>query len=254
MIPSVADSTPLSIHSPSGDPKGGIVVFQEGFGVNGHIEDVARRFADEGWLTVAPHLFHRSGDPQLGYYDVSQAAPHMSQLTADGVLYDVEAAFACLSEAGIGTDRTGVVGFCMGGTVALVVAVRREVGAAVTFYGGGVDEGRFGFDPLVVEAAGLRAPWLGLYGDLDQGIPVASVERLRAVAASSGQPTEVVRYPDAGHGFHCDRRAAYHPSSAQDAWQRTLGWFDRHLRNLSGRSRARCPARGLLRAVAGCGG
>ena len=118
----------------------------------------------------------------------------------------------------------------MGGTVTLVTAARRDVGAAVTFYGGGVKEGRFGFPPLVEEATRLRAPWLGLYGDLDQGIPVEGVEELRAAAASSGQPTEVVRYPEAGHGFHCDQRDSYEPKSAQDAWARTLAWFGDHLR------------------------
>jgi carboxymethylenebutenolidase len=226
---SVADRTPLSIHEPAAAPSGGIVVLQEAFGVNDHIQDVAGRFAAEGWLAVAPHLFHRSGDPRFGYDDISQVTPHMKRLTADGVLDDVDAAFARLADAGIGADRAGVVGFCMGGTIALVTAVRRDVGAAVTFYGGGIAEGRFGFGPLVGEAAGLRAPWLGLYGDLDQGIPVADVERLRAAAASSGRPTEVVRYPEAGHGFHCDQRSAYHPASARDAWQRTLSWFDLHL-------------------------
>jgi len=228
-ISDVTARTPLSIHEPAGAPKGGTVVLQEAFGVNDHIEDVARRFAAEGWLAVAPHLFHRSGDPQFGYDDISLVTPHMKQLTAEGVLDDIDAAFARLAKAGIGTDRTGVVGFCMGGTIALVTAVRRDVGAAVTFYGGGIAEGRFGFGPLVAEAACLRAPWLGLYGDLDQGIPAADVERLRAAAASSGQPTEVVRYSDAGHGFHCDQRAAFHPTSARDAWQRTVRWFDRHL-------------------------
>jgi carboxymethylenebutenolidase len=226
---SMTDTTPLSIHSPTGDPRGGIVVVQEAFGVNGHIEDVAQRFADAGWLAVAPHLFHRSGDPQLGYDDFSQVMPHMSQLTADGVLADMDAAIASLAEAGIESKRTGVVGFCMGGNVAVVTAARRDIGAAVTFYGGGIAQGRFGFGPLLDEAAGLRAPWLGLFGDLDQGIPVDQVEQLRIVAASSGQPTEVVRYPDAGHGFHCDQRPSYHQSSAVDAWQRTLDWFDRYL-------------------------
>lgn len=225
----MADGAPLSIFEPSGGPQGGVVVVQEAFGVNDHIDDVARRFADEGWLAVAPHLFHRSGDPKLGYDDISQVMPHMGQLTAEGVLDDIDTALACLAEAGLGAARTGVVGFCMGGTVALVTAVRRDVGAAVTFYGGGVAEGRFGFGSLIDEAAGLRAPWLGLYGDLDQGISVDDVERLRMAATSSEQLTEVVRYPDAGHGFHCDQRSDYHPTSAHDAWQRTLGWFERHL-------------------------
>ena len=217
--------TPLSIHEPSGSPRGGLVVVQEAFGVNAHIEDVCRRLAEAGWLAVAPHLFHRSGDPTFGYDDLSQVMPHMEQLTADGVLADVDAALDAAASAG----SVGVTGFCMGGTVALVTAARRDVGAAVTFYGGGVKEGRFGFAPLVEEATRLRAPWLGLFGDLDAGIPVADVEELREAAASSGQPTEVVRYPDAGHGFNCDLRASFHEPSATDAWQRMLSWFERYL-------------------------
>ena len=225
----MSEETPLSIHEPAGPPKGGIVVVQEAFGVNDHIEDVARRFAAEGWLAVAPHLFHRSGDPKLGYGDMSVVMPHMQALTADGVLADIDAALDHLARAGIPREHTGVVGFCMGGTVALVTAARRDVGAAVSFYGGGVTEGRFGFGPLVEEAKGLRAPWLGLYGDRDQGIPVDSVEQLRTAAAASGQETDVVRYPQAGHGFHCDQRDSYEPKSAQDAWTRTLAWFGGHL-------------------------
>jgi carboxymethylenebutenolidase len=222
----MTQQTPLSVYEPAGAPKGGIVVVQEAFGVNDHIEDVARRFAAEGWLAVAPHLFHRTGDPRLGYDDFSLVMPHMQALTADGVLADIDAALDHLAQAGIPPERIGVVGFCMGGTVTLVTAARRPVGAAVTFYGGGVTEGRFGFPPLVEEATRLRAPWLGLYGDLDQGIPVDGVEQLRTAAAGSGQPTELIRYPEAGHGFHCDQRDSYEPKAAQDAWARTLAWFD----------------------------
>jgi carboxymethylenebutenolidase len=225
----MSEQTPLSVHEPDGPPKGGIVVIQEAFGVNDHIEDIARRLAAEGWLAVAPHVYHRTGDPTLGYGDLSVVRPHMDALTAEGVMADVDAALDDLGARGIPLRRTGVVGFCMGGTVALVTAARRDVGAAVSFYGGGVTEGRFGFGPLVEEATHLRAPWLGLYGDLDQGIPVDGVERLRAAAASSGQETEIVRYPEAGHGFHCDQRDSYEPKSAQDAWARTLAWFDDHL-------------------------
>ena len=225
----MSEQTPLSIHEPDGPPKGGIVVIQEAFGVNEHIEDVTRRAAAAGYHAVAPHLFHRTGDPKLGYGDLSVVMPHMQALTADGVLADIDAALDHLVRANIPPERTGVVGFCMGGTITLVTAARRDVGAAVTFYGGGVTEGRFGFPPLVEEATRLRAPWLGLYGDLDQGIPVEGVERLRAAAASSGQETEIIRYPEAGHGFHCDQRDSYEPKSAQDAWARTLAWFDDHL-------------------------
>ena len=225
----MSDAIPLSVHEPGGEPRGGLVVIQEAFGVNDHIEDVSRRFAAEGWLTVAPHLFHRTGDPKLGYDDFTPVMEHMKALTADGINGDVDAAFDHLDAAGVPSERTGIVGFCMGGTVALVTAARRAIGAGVTFYGGGVVEGRFGFRPLVEEAPELQAPWLGIFADLDAGIPVDQVERLRAAAASSGQPTEIVRYPDAEHGFHCDVRASYHEASARDAWQRTLDWFDRYL-------------------------
>jgi len=225
----VTDETPLTVQIPGGAVKGGVVVVQEAFGVNDHIEDLCRRLASEGWLAVAPHLFHRTGDPKLGYTEMSQVMVHMQALTSDGVMADIDVALARLDDEAIAPSGRGVVGFCMGGTVTLIVAAERPLGAAVTFYGGGIKEGRFGFPPLVEEAQQLRAPWLGLYGDLDQRISQADVEELRAAASTSGQPTEVVRYPAAGHGFNCDQRESYHAASASDAWARTLAWFDRHL-------------------------
>lgn len=225
----MADVTPLTVREPDSTPKGGVVVVQEAFGVNDHIVDVAGRFAAVGYLAVVPHVFHRSGDPVLPYDDLSQVVPHFMALTAEGILADVDAAIARIAEAGIGPAQTGIVGFCMGGNVATCVAVRRPIGAAISFYGGGVEQARFGFRPLVEEAPELGAPWLGLYGDLDQSIPVDQVEHLRTAAASSGQVTELVRYPQAGHGFHCDRRADYEPTSAADAWARTIAFFTEHL-------------------------
>ena len=231
----MTSSTPLSVHEPAGAPKGGVIVVQEAFGVNDHIEDVCGRFAAEGWLTVAPHLFHRSGDPKLAYptqayTNMDEILLHVSQLTMDGVLADMDAALDHLAGADIPPARVGVVGFCLGGSVTLITTASRDIGAGVTFYGGGLKEGRFDFPPLLEMAPQLRAPWLGLFGDLDTGIPVADVEELRTAAAASGQVTEIVRYPDAGHGFHCDARESYHAASAHDAWERTLAWFDRLVR------------------------
>lgn len=99
----------------------------------------------------------------------------------------------------------------------------------MTFYGGGVSQGRFGMPPLVELAAELKTPWLGLFGDADQSIPVDDVEALRAAVAAAPVATEIVRYPDADHGFHCDARSSYHEASAKDGWQRTLDWFGSHL-------------------------
>ncbi len=215
--------------APSQSARAAVVVIQEAFGVNHHIEDVTRRFAAEGYRAVAPHLFHRSGDPKLGYDDIGQVMPHMGALSAQAIYDDLDATFAYLEGAGFAPARTGIVGFCMGGTVTFYAALRYPLGAAVTFYGGGVAQGRFGFEAQTELGADLRTPWLGLYGDQDKGIPVDEVELLRTATAAAPVPTEIVRYPDAEHGFHCDARDSYHASSAEDAWRRTLDWFAHHI-------------------------
>ena len=118
----------------------------------------------------------------------------------------------------------------MGGSITFVAASEDAYGAAVTFYGSGMHKGRFGFRSLAELAPQLRSPWLGLYGDLDAGIPVDQVEDLRSAAATAQVPTAVVRYAEGGHGFHCDARPAnYHEASAKDAWVRTVDWLERYL-------------------------
>ncbi len=221
---------PIFEAEPDGEPRGAVVVVQEAFGVTSHIETIARRLAREGYHAVAPALFHRQGSPVLSYEDFAAVMPVMGELTEGGIREDLEATLGHLEGAGFGPGRTGIVGFCMGGSVTLYAATLRPLGAAVTFYGGGVTQGRFGFPPLLELAPGLQTPWLGLYGDLDQSIPPDAVEQLRQAAASSAVETEVVRYADADHGFNCDDRpAAFNPSAAAQAWARTLEWFGRHL-------------------------
>jgi carboxymethylenebutenolidase len=208
-------------------PRAAIVVIQEAFGVNAHIEDVARRAADAGYHAAAPHLFHRSGGGIAPYDDFSKVMPMFAALDDAALLVDVDATVSHLTGAGWTPDRVGIVGFCMGGRVAFLVAARRRLGAAVSFYGGGIVTGRFPqFPPLIEEAAGLQTPWLGLFGDKDQSIPVEDVERIRTELSTALVATEVVRYPDAGHGFHCDVRPDhYDASAAADGWSRTLAWF-----------------------------
>ena len=221
---------PIYEARPEGDAVRGVVVIQEAFGVNDHIEDVCRRFASLGYHAVAPHLFHRSGDPIIAYDDVASVMPHFAALTREGVLGDLAATFGHLHDAGFADREIGITGFCMGGTVTFLAAVEFALGAAVTFYGGGVGEGRFGLPPLIELAPSLQTPWLGLYGDLDQSIPVDDVERLRVAGSKAAVPTEVVRYPEAGHGFHCDQRpGSYHEPSARDGWRRAVEWFTRYL-------------------------
>ena len=225
----MSETTPIYEAAEHGLPKGAVVVVQEAFGVNDHIKDVAERFAAEGYRAVAPHFFHRSGDPQIPYEDFDKAVEHMAQLTEEGIIEDLNAAYDHLHNDGFEDDRIAVVGFCMGGTVAFLEAYKRSLGAAVTFYGGGIVEGRFGAPALKDLGEDLKTPWLGLYGAQDQGIPVEQVEMLREAVGSAPVETEIVIYPDAGHGFHCDARSAYHEPSARDAWSRTLAWLDEHL-------------------------
>lgn len=223
------EAVPGAVASPAGPPKGGVVVLQEAFGVNQHIRTICARLADAGYLAVAPALFHRQGSPVLGYDEIEKAMPLMGQLQAEEIMSDVRAALDYLEGEGVAPARSGIVGFCMGGTVALAAATQIPLGASVTFYGGGVAAGRFGFPALAEIAPSLQAPWLGLFGDQDASIPVDQVEELREQAARASAATEVVRYPEAGHGFNCDDRSAYEPESAADAWSRTIAWFDAYL-------------------------
>lgn len=206
----------------------GVIVVQEAFGVTPHIEDLVARFEKEGYAAVAPHLFHRQGDPVFGYDDGFDAIrPVMASLTGEGLLADVDDALKALGDRGVSPARTAIVGFCMGGTVALFAGAMRELGAAVSFYGGGVTESRWeGVPPLVEVAPGLRTPWLGLYGDRDGGIPVEQVDALRAAAALAPVPTRVEVFEGAGHAFFNDARtASYHAASAAAAWPMVLAWL-----------------------------
>jgi len=219
--------------TPDGAATRAVVVIQEAFGVNRHIQSVVRRLADAGYHAVAPALFHRAGGGCIDDYDnmdFNEVIALYEGVTDAAVLGDVDAALAVLHDAGFTDDRIGTVGFCFGGRATFLVAARRSLGAAVGFYGGGIaSKGVLPFAALIDEVPTLRTPWLGLFGDQDASIPVEDVERLRDALAAAPVPTEVVRYPDAGHGFHCDARADYHEASAKDGWARALAWFDAHL-------------------------
>ena len=223
------NDVPLDV---AGDPSASraIIVIQEAFGVNDHIREVTERFAQAGYYAVAPELFHRSGSPEVDYDNFPEAMAAMAELNADDITHDLDAASDFLSAIGFSPACTGIVGYCMGGTVTFFAATRGRVGAAASFYGGGIEAGRFGFPPLLELAPHLQADWIGLYGDLDKGIPVEQVEALRSAAATSDHETTIVRYPDAEHGFHCDGRpAVFNASDAADAHQRTLAFFDTRL-------------------------
>jgi len=219
--------------TPAGAARGGVVAIQEAFGVNPHIEDVTRRLAAAGYHAVAPDLFHRGGPGGVADYGDFETVIKLFGTVAgdDAIVVDVNAALDYLRRAGFADTSIGIVGFCFGGRASFLTALRSTIGAAVGFYGGGIVTGRFPqFPTLIDEAATLRTPWLGLFGDLDGSIPVEDVETLRTALVAAPVATEIVRYADAKHGFHCDARDDYNPDAAADAWARTLDWFAAHLR------------------------
>ena len=223
------NDVPLNV---AGEPTAlrAVIVVQEAFGVNDHIRDVTERFAAAGYYAVAPEFFHRSGSPEVAYDNFPEAMAAMGQVNVEGITHDLRAASGFLSAASFSPGSIGIVGYCMGGTVAFFAATLDIVGASASFYGGGVADGRFGFAPLLELGPQLRADWIGLYGDLDKGIPVEQVEALRLAAASSGRDTKIVRYADGDHGFHCDSRlGVFNPDAASDAHGQTLEFFATHL-------------------------
>ncbi len=223
---------PMAVYEaiPDLPARGAVIVIQEAFGVNDHIEDVTRRVASAGYHAAAPALFHRAGGGSAGYDDFAKVMPLFEGVSDDGILSDVDVTIAHLESAGFERSKIGIVGFCFGGRVTFLVAARRALGAAVGFYGGGIAAaGGLPFPPLIDESSSLQTPWLGLFGDQDKGISIESVEALRTALQGAPVDAQIVRYPDADHGFHCDARASYHAESAADGWRRALEWFAEHL-------------------------
>lgn len=214
----------LTVAEPDNVVRGGLVVLHEARGVTDLIRVLVGALAEEGWLAVAPHLYHHDGvDDEVDGDD--EASDRVRQLSGESVLTDTDAAFVWLSDRGVSADQQGVIGFDIGGTAALVVAASRRIGAAVTVGGGGiVSPLSDGLPPLVDIAGELSCPWLGLYGERDTRIPAEEVDKLREVADGAQVATDVVRYPQADHRFDTA------PESATEAWRRTRNWFDLHLR------------------------
>lgn len=215
----------VTVAEPENAVRGGLVVLHEARGVTDAVRHLVGSLAAEGWLTVAPHLYHRDGADELDESDGQGVQDQVSKLSGDSVLADTDAAFGWLADRGVSADQMGVVGFDLGGSVALVVAASRTLGAAVTVAGGGILSPLSDGLPSLVEVAGeLTCPWLGIYADEDAKIPVEDVEKLRDAAAEAEVATDVVRFSSSKHRFDTGK------DDSAEAWQRTLNWFDSHLR------------------------
>ncbi|WP_453976794.1 dienelactone hydrolase family protein [Brevundimonas sp. Marseille-Q4549] len=231
---------PAYVARPAGDgPFPVVIVVSEIFGVHDYIKDVCRRLAKAGYAAVAPAFFVRVEDP-APLSDMGRIMQIVGAADYEQVMGDIAATLDWTSQQlWARDDKVGITGFCWGGKVVWQAAARFAVlGAGVAWYGRlapapdatpvQIASGQ----PWPVDLADdLKAPVLGLYGGQDQGIPVASVERMRQALTRAGQThSEIVVYPDAPHGFHADYRASYVEPDAQDGWRRMLAIFDRTLK------------------------
>lgn len=215
------------VAQPAGGPRAALLVFPEIFGINSHIRDVTERFARQGYLAIAPELFHRSGPGfECGYTEpeIGQGIGHMQKVTPEGLEADIKAAFSYAKQAS-GSLPVAATGFCMGGRTAFLAASLVPLACGVSFYGGGIAPGPFG-PGLLDRIPNLQAPVLFLWGGKDTHIPAAAVDQIIAAMRASGKPFATVEFSEAEHGFFCNARGSYHGESAAVAWPMVLAYLE----------------------------
>jgi carboxymethylenebutenolidase len=212
----------------------GMLVLQEAFGVNVHIRDVTERFAREGYVAIAPELFHRTGAGFEGRYDDFPAVmQHMQALTEQGQTADMRAAYDWLhSHDQVIADRIASIGFCMGGRASFLADATLPLQASISFYGGGIAQG------FLHRAGDLQAPILLFWGGLDQHI---LAEHRHAVVDALTKAKKqfvnvLVSYAD--HGFFCDARASYSAAAAGLAWALTRQFLDTYVKGSAAKASA----------------
>ncbi len=207
-----------------------VLVISEIFGVHEHIADVARRFAKQGYLAIAPELFVRQGD--AGAY--GEIAKLMSEVIAKvpdaQVMGDIDATVAWARAQGGDVARLGITGFCWGGRITWLYAAHNPaIKAGVAWYGRLVGASTPLTPQHPVDLAGkLNGPVLGLYGGQDSGIPLDTVDKMKAAlsqGSAAAKRSEFHVYADAPHAFHADYRPSYRQDAAEDGWKRCLAWF-----------------------------
>ena len=218
----VADNTTMQAYvarPKSGGPHPALMVFQEAFGVNSHIRNVTERFAEQGYVAIAPELFHRTAPPGFegSYSDFPSVVPHYQAVTNEAAEADVRATDEWLrSNSEVKADEISCVGFCMGGRVSFLANTVVPLRKAVSFYGGGIASG------LLDRASKLHAPSLLIWGGLDKHI---TAEHRKAVTEALDAQRKIyvnVLFSNADHAFFCDERPAYQPIAARQAWALTL--------------------------------
>lgn len=216
----------LTVMRPDMSVRGGIVLLHRARGVTIEMLQLAERLAMDGWLVVAPHLYHRDDTASsLADADLGQLRETVGRLTAEGVLADADAALGWLAEQRVLPDRMGVLGFGMGGSVAMIVASQRDIGAAVSVGAIGVITPVSDTLPALVDVGPeLKVPWLGIYGQAAAHQAAHEIEALRDATARADTATLMVEYTSEKHLLDAESDAI------DDAWNRVLNWLDSHLR------------------------
>ncbi|MCU0590602.1 MAG: dienelactone hydrolase family protein [Desulfobacterales bacterium] len=210
-----------------------VIVLPEIWGMHEYIKDVVRRFARRGFLSITFEPYARTGGV-LHIEDFQALLKVVNAVPDAQVMADLDAIVAYVKKLpDARADRIGVTGFCRGGLYTFLFAAQSpDVKAAVPWYGQIKPAKTAGVrtaGPLDV-AAQIHAPLLGLYGEADQGIPVADVKEMESALRAAGKTAEFVIYPDAPHAFHADYRPSYRENAAKDAWARCLAWFNEYLK------------------------
>jgi carboxymethylenebutenolidase len=213
-----------------GGPFPVILVVQEIFGVHEHIKDICRRLAKLGYFAIAPELYARQGDvSQLkNFQDIFKI---VSKVPDAQVMGDLDAAVAYAKNSGkADAAKLGITGYCWGGRIVWLYAEHNpDLKAGVAWYGRLVGEADDLHPKHPVDlAASIKAPILGLYGAADQGIPVATVERMRAALKEAGKTAEIIVFPDTPHAFFADYRPSYRKEQAEEGWKLMLDWFKKY--------------------------
>lgn len=209
-----------------------VLVISEIFGVHEYIADTCRRLARAGYLAIAPDLFVRQGDP-MAYAEMAKLMSEVIAKVPDAqVMGDLDAAVQWAGTQGGDVKKLAITGFCWGGRITWLYAAHAPLKAGVAWYGR-LQGSKNDLQPSYpLELVGqLKAPVLGLYGGKDTGIPLESVEAMKAALKSgsvAARASEFVIFPDAPHAFHADYRPSYREQAAQDGWTRMLTWFNQH--------------------------
>ena len=234
----VGDGTAMRAYvaRPEGQAKAAIIVFQEIFGINAHIRDVTGRFAREGYLAVAPELFHRTGEGfESGYTDMAPGREHAQATTDTGLSSDIHSTFNWI-RTHAPTLSIAAIGYCMGGRVATLAAMTVPLACSVAYYGGGIAPHPFYKVNLVDRLGEIKCPMLFCWGGRDHFIPPDAVHAVTSGMRAANKPFASIEFSDADHGFFCDARASYNAAAAAEAWPFTLAYLGNHTSSAQAKS------------------